>query len=40
MEELQLFRGDTVKLREKKGKETVCIVLADTDEGVQDGNIE
>ena len=24
MEELQLFRGDTVKIKGKKGKETVC----------------
>jgi len=31
MEELQLFRGDTVTLKGKKGKETVCIVLADDD---------
>jgi len=29
MEELQLFRGDTVLLRGKKRKDTVCIVLAD-----------
>jgi len=29
MEELQLFRGDTVLLKGKKGKDTVCIVLAD-----------
>jgi transitional endoplasmic reticulum ATPase len=29
MEELQLFRGDTVMLKGKKGKETVCIVLQD-----------
>ena len=29
MEELQLFRGDTVLLKGKKGRETVCIVLAD-----------
>ena len=37
MEELQLFRGDTVMLKGKKGKETVCIVLAD--ETTDDGNI-
>ena len=29
MDELQLFRGDTVLLKGKKRKETVCIVLAD-----------
>ena len=29
MEELQLFRGDTVILKGKRRKETVCIVLAD-----------
>jgi transitional endoplasmic reticulum ATPase len=29
MEELQLFRGDTVLLKGKKRRETVCIVLAD-----------
>ena len=29
MEELELFRGDTVLLKGKKGKDTVCIVLAD-----------
>ncbi|GHP08474.1 AAA ATPase cdc48 [Pycnococcus provasolii] len=29
MEELQLFRGDTVLLKGKKRKDTVCIVLAD-----------
>jgi len=28
MEELQLFRGDTVMIKGKKGHETVCIVLA------------
>jgi hypothetical protein len=35
MEELQLFRGDTVLLKGKKRKDTVCIVLADDtcDEG-------
>merc|ERR1719420_1409255 len=37
MEELQLFRGDTVLLKGKKGKDTVCIVLAD--EQCDDGNI-
>ena len=29
MDELQLFRGDTVILKGKKRKETVCIVLSD-----------
>ncbi|KDD73706.1 AAA+ ATPase, partial [Helicosporidium sp. ATCC 50920] len=29
MDELQLFRGDTVLLRGKKRRDTVCIVLAD-----------
>lgn len=29
MEELQLFRGDTVLVKGKKGKDTICIVLAD-----------
>ena len=29
MEELQLFRGDTVMIKGKRRKETVCIVLAD-----------
>merc|ERR1719194_7704 len=29
MEELQLFRGDTVLLKGKRRKDTVCIVLAD-----------
>jgi formylmethanofuran dehydrogenase subunit D len=35
MEELQLFRGDTVLLKGKKRKDSVCIVLADEtcDEG-------
>jgi transitional endoplasmic reticulum ATPase len=35
MDELQLFRGDTVLLKGKKRKDTVCIVLADEncDEG-------
>lgn len=29
MDELQLFRGDTVLLKGKRRKETVCIVLSD-----------
>lgn len=29
MDELQLFRGDTVQLKGKRRKETVCIVLSD-----------
>lgn len=35
MEELQLFRGDTVRIKGKRGRETVCIVLGDatTDNG-------
>jgi len=37
MEELQLFRGDTVLLKGKRGKDAVCIVLAD--EQCDDGNI-
>mmetsp|Transcript_12863 Transcript_12863/g.17234 ORF Transcript_12863/g.17234 Transcript_12863/m.17234 type:complete len:823 (+) Transcript_12863:109-2577(+) len=37
MEELQLFRGDTVLIKGKKGHETVCIVL--TDETCEDGNV-
>eukprot|EP00735_Rhodelphis_limneticus_P013894 TRINITY_DN7856_c0_g1::TRINITY_DN7856_c0_g1_i1::g.23808::m.23808 TRINITY_DN7856_c0_g1::TRINITY_DN7856_c0_g1_i1::g.23808 ORF type:complete len:803 (-),score=249.15,sp/P54774/CDC48_SOYBN/80.67/0.0,AAA/PF00004.24/1e-47,AAA/PF00004.24/1.5e-46,CDC48_N/PF02359.13/4.5e-23,AAA_22/PF13401.1/1.2e+03,AAA_22/PF13401.1/1.5e-05,AAA_22/PF13401.1/0.0031,RuvB_N/PF05496.7/1.2e-05,RuvB_N/PF05496.7/9.2e-06,AAA_16/PF13191.1/1.6e-05,AAA_16/PF13191.1/0.00044,AAA_17/PF13207.1/2.1e-05,AAA_17/PF13207.1/0.00078,AAA_33/PF1 len=31
MEQLQLFRGDTVMIKGKKRKDTVCIVLADDD---------
>lgn len=37
MEELNLFRGDTVLLKGKKGKDTVCIVLSD--DSTDDGNI-
>lgn len=37
MEELQLFRGDTVLLKGKKGHDTICIVLSDDD--TQDSNI-
>jgi len=37
MEELQLFRGDTVLIKGKKGHETVCIVL--TDETADDANV-
>merc|ERR1719265_3028739 len=37
MDELDLFRGDTVLLKGKRKKETVCIVLADED--VEDGKI-
>ncbi|XP_020253671.1 cell division control protein 48 homolog D-like [Asparagus officinalis] len=29
MEKLQLFRGDTILLKGKKRKDTVCIALAD-----------
>jgi len=38
MDELQLFRGDTVLLKGKKGKQTVCIVLLD--EAQEDGNVK
>ena len=31
MEELQLFRADTVLLKGKKRKETVCVVLSEED---------
>jgi len=37
MEELQLFRGDTVLLKGKKGRDTICIVLADDE--TEDVNI-
>jgi len=37
MEELQLFRGDTVLIKGKKGHETVCIVL--TDDTCEDSNV-
>lgn len=37
MEELQLFRGDTVLIKGKKGRDTVCIVLADDE--TEDVNI-
>mmetsp|Transcript_12904 Transcript_12904/g.11693 ORF Transcript_12904/g.11693 Transcript_12904/m.11693 type:complete len:810 (-) Transcript_12904:65-2494(-) len=37
MEELQLFRGDTVLLKGKKGRDTVCIVLSSDD--TEDSNI-
>lgn len=37
MDELQLFRGDTVILKGKRRKETVCIVLSD--DTVADGKI-
>eukprot|EP01061_Rhynchopus_euleeides_P025190 TRINITY_DN4065_c0_g2_i3.p1 TRINITY_DN4065_c0_g2~~TRINITY_DN4065_c0_g2_i3.p1 ORF type:complete len:821 (+),score=428.57 TRINITY_DN4065_c0_g2_i3:184-2463(+) len=37
MEELELFRGDTVILKGKRGKNTVCIVLQD--DTVEPGNI-
>eukprot|EP00698_Gefionella_okellyi_P013698 TRINITY_DN376_c0_g1_i5.p1 TRINITY_DN376_c0_g1~~TRINITY_DN376_c0_g1_i5.p1 ORF type:complete len:815 (+),score=225.61 TRINITY_DN376_c0_g1_i5:173-2446(+) len=37
MEQLQLFRGDTVLLRGKKRRDTVCIVLAD--ETCEEGKI-
>jgi transitional endoplasmic reticulum ATPase len=37
MEELQLFRGDTVLLKGKKGKDTICIVLSNDE--TEDSNI-
>eukprot|EP00179_Madagascaria_erythrocladioides_P005413 CAMPEP_0198317306 /NCGR_PEP_ID=MMETSP1450-20131203/6815_1 /TAXON_ID=753684 ORGANISM="Madagascaria erythrocladiodes, Strain CCMP3234" /NCGR_SAMPLE_ID=MMETSP1450 /ASSEMBLY_ACC=CAM_ASM_001115 /LENGTH=812 /DNA_ID=CAMNT_0044020495 /DNA_START=79 /DNA_END=2517 /DNA_ORIENTATION=+ len=37
MEELQLFRGDTVLLKGKKRRDTVCIVLAD--DTCEDGKV-
>jgi transitional endoplasmic reticulum ATPase len=37
MEELQLFRGDTVLLKGKKGKDTICIVLSNDE--TEDVNI-
>lgn len=37
MDELSLFRGDTVLLKGKKGRDTVCVVLADDD--TEDANI-
>jgi superfamily I DNA/RNA helicase len=37
MEELQLFRGDTVLIKGKRGKDAMCIVLAD--ENCDGGNI-
>ena len=37
MQELHLFRGDTILLKGKKGHDTVCIVLSDDD--TQDANI-
>jgi transitional endoplasmic reticulum ATPase len=37
MDELELFRGDTVLLKGKKGKDTICIVLSD--DTMEDGHI-
>ncbi|TYZ60513.1 hypothetical protein PybrP1_009291 [[Pythium] brassicae (nom. inval.)] len=37
MEELQLFRGDTVLIKGKKGRDTVCVVLQD--ETVEDASV-
>jgi len=37
LEELQLFRGDTVIVKGKRGRDTVCIVLPD--EEMEDGMI-
>ncbi len=38
MDELELFQGDNIFLKGKKGKETVCIVLVD--ETMEDANIK
>jgi transitional endoplasmic reticulum ATPase len=38
MEELQLFRGDTVRIKGKRGRDTVCIVLGE--EGCDDNNVK
>eukprot|EP01064_Diplonema_japonicum_P021695 TRINITY_DN31262_c0_g1_i1.p1 TRINITY_DN31262_c0_g1~~TRINITY_DN31262_c0_g1_i1.p1 ORF type:complete len:226 (+),score=63.51 TRINITY_DN31262_c0_g1_i1:37-678(+) len=41
MNELQLFRGDTVVIKSKRGKTTVCIVLqGETVDKVEPGNIK
>ena len=37
MEELKIFRGDTVLLKGKKGRDTTCIALSD--ENTEDMNI-
>jgi len=37
MEELELFRGDTITIKGKKGRDTICIVLAD--ENLEDSKI-
>lgn len=39
MEQLELFRGDTVLIKGKKSRETICIVLVDQDETLDDNNI-
>jgi hypothetical protein len=39
MEELELFRGDCVLVKGKKGKDTVCICLADDTNSTEDGTI-
>ena len=38
MDELQLFRGDTVLLKGKKGKQTVCIIIMGKEQ--DDGNVQ
>ena len=38
MEELELFKGDTVMLKGKKGKSTICICLIDDE--CSDANIK
>ena len=37
MDELNLFQGDNIFLKGKKGKETICIVLAD--DNMEDSNV-
>lgn len=37
MAELQLFRGDTVLIKGKRNRDTVCIVLAD--DSVDEGSV-
>lgn len=39
MEELQLFRGDSVSIKGKRGKETVCIVLSDDDDNTENHTV-
>lgn len=39
IEELNLFKGDTVLVKGKKGRETICIVLAKEDDDNNDETI-